>query len=171
MKILALNAPPSPDPAAPTVTVGLGELAATAAPGRLVTYGLGSCVGLCLYDPLRRVGGLAHIFLPWGEGEREGQPALYANKGVVRLVHAVAELGGDLRRLQAKMVGGARLFAHSDTLNIGERNVEAVRAELQRLAIPMSGEEVGGSRGRSLLFDLSDGRIRITSGGREIRWL
>ncbi|HEY8530890.1 MAG TPA: chemotaxis protein CheD [Limnochorda sp.] len=161
----------SPDPAAPTTTVGLGELVAAAAPGCLVTYGLGSCVGLCVYDPLRRVGGLAHIFLPWGDTDREGQPALYANKGVERLVRAVAELGGDLRRLQAKMVGGARLFAHSDTLNIGERNVGAVRAELQRLMIPLAGEEVGGNRGRSVLFDLSSGRLRITSGGREIRWL
>lgn len=171
MKPLTVNDPPAPEPAVPVETVGLGEMAAALAPARLVTYGLGSCIGLCLYDPLRRVGGLAHIFLPWGDADREGQPALYANKGVERLARAVAGLGGDLRRLQAKMVGGARLFAHSDTLNIGERNVAAVRAELERLRIPLAGQEVGGSRGRSLLFDLSDGRIRITSGGRDIRWL
>jgi len=171
LKPLALPQPSPSEPDPPVITVGLGELAAAAAPARLVTYGLGSCVGLCLYDAVQRVGGLAHIFLPSGEKEREGQPALYANTGVERLVQAVVALGGERRRLQAKMVGGARLFAHSDTLNVGLRNVEAVQAELRRLEIPLAGREVGGSRGRSLLFDLSDGRIQITSGGREIGWL
>lgn len=155
----------------PPRTVGLGELAVDSSPGRLVTFGLGSCVGLCLYDPIRRVGGLAHIFLPWGDREREGQPALYANLGVERLADAVVALGGEYRRLQAKMVGGARLFAHSDTLNVGERNVEAVRNELARLRLRLVGEDVGGSRGRSLLFDLTDGRARVTSGGRDVRWI
>ncbi|BAS25942.1 chemotaxis protein CheD [Limnochorda pilosa] len=165
------EAVPTPQDGAGPRTVGLGELVAASAPTRLVTYGLGSCVGLCLYDPFGKVGGLAHVFLPWGDRDREGQPALYANLAVERLVAAVAALGGDLRRLEAKMAGGARLFAHSDTLNVGERNVEAVRTELRRLDLRLVGEDVGGTRGRSLLFDLADGRTRVTSGGRDVRWI
>lgn len=159
----------------PLVTVRIGELHVLRREGVLVAIGLGSCVGVALYDPVRRVAGLAHIFLPASHNGRlvPGSPARYADTGVPALVEAMREAGALQRQIQAKIAGGAQLFLRGDhsTLDVGRRNVEAVRAALASLGIPLVAQDVGGSRGRTMRLFADSGRVVVTTLGREAREL
>lgn len=159
----------------PLVTVRIGELHVLRREGVLVAIGLGSCVGVALYDPVRRVAGLAHIFLPASQNGRPApdSPARYADTGVPALVEAMLQAGASPRQLQAKIAGGAQLFLRGDhsTLEVGRRNVEAVRAALASLGIPLVAEDVGGSRGRTMRLFADSGRVVVTTLGKEAREL
>jgi len=166
--------PASPDQATP-VTVRIGELRVLKGRGVLAAIGLGSCVGVALYDPVSRVAGLAHIFLPSSQNGRlvAGAPARYADTGVPALVDAMVAAGARRERLQAKLVGGAQLFLRGDhaTLEVGRRNVEAVRAALCALGIRVVAQDVGGSRGRTMRLFAETGRVVVTTLGSEAREL
>ncbi|WP_324668250.1 chemotaxis protein CheD [Geochorda subterranea] len=164
----------SPDQAT-LVTVRIGQLHVLKGRGVLAAIGLGSCVGVALYDPVSRVAGLAHIFLPSSQNGRlvADAPARYADTGVPALVEAMAAAGARTARLQAKLAGGAQLFLRGDhaTLEVGRRNVEAVRAALRALGIPVVAHDVGGSRGRTMRLFADTGRVVVTTLGREAREL
>lgn len=137
------------------VKVGMADLNVAAGAGILKTTGLGSCVGVTLYDPLVKVAGMAHVMLPSSVIAKEGNLniAKYADTAIPELIRQMNRLGAVNSRLVAKLAGGAQMFAFhttSDTMRIGPRNVESCKAQLVRLSIPVVAEDTGGSVGRTI---------------------
>lgn len=127
----------------------MGELAVSAKPGdELVAIGLGSCIGLAIADREAGVAGLAHVVLPESMG-KDGPKAKFADLVVPHIISKLEQAGAIQRRMLAVMIGGARMFAVGDSLDIGTRNAEAVREELQKAGVKIHIEEIGGSRGRT----------------------
>jgi chemotaxis protein CheD len=149
--------------------VKMAEWAVRRGSGVIVTLGLGSCVAIMLHDPAPPVGAMAHVLLPSRSLARDASnPAKFPETAVPFLVERLLEAGGARPRLVAKLVGGASMFAPlmtPGTLQMGERNIVAARDALRRAAIPLVGEAVGGDRGRSVRFHVSDGRVEIRSVG------
>jgi chemotaxis protein CheD len=146
----------------------MGELFVTADPGGvLTTIGLGSCVGVALLDPVRRIAGLAHVIFP-DSGERAVDvPGKYANTAVPALIGALARLGAPRQSLVAVIAGGARMFRFEGPLNIdvGTRNLEAVHRQLQASRIPVKAAAVGGSTGRSIRVEAAAGLVALRMAG------
>ncbi|MDD1678264.1 MAG: chemotaxis protein CheD [Methanomicrobiales archaeon] len=137
------------------VMVGIGDYAIGNNP--MSTIGLGSCVALVLHDESRASGGMAHIMLPCSQG-RTDRPAKFADTAVEMLERELRLPGTRKRSLIAKLVGGACMFkTFNGNLNIGERNIEAVREQVRKRGIRNGGEEVGGSGGRSLTYYPAEG--------------
>ena len=127
----------------------MGELAVSGNVGdELVAIGLGSCIGLALVDRAANVAGLAHVVLPESQGKTEPK-AKFADLAVPDLLERVVAAGAVKRRLEAILIGGARMFSVGASLDIGARNAEAVRDALDKEGIRISAEEVGGNRGRT----------------------
>ncbi|RKQ84213.1 chemotaxis protein CheD [Brockia lithotrophica] len=145
------------------IHVPIAHMAVARPPAKLRTTGLGSCVGVVLYDPWARVAGMAHIMLPQATEGREGPPAKFADTGIPELVRRIEEAGGVRRRLRAKIAGGANMFPQlsNDFFRIGEKNVLAVKAALQELRIPVEAEDVGGTVGRTIEFDPESGKLTV----------
>jgi chemotaxis protein CheD len=155
--------------------VRMAELIVARAPTCLEAVGLGSCVAVALYDPLVRIGGMAHVLLPAPPpGTSEPVAGRYAETAVPLLVARMEEAGADRGRLVARLAGGGAMFAAlgaPGTIHMGDRNVLAVREALSAAGVPISGEWVGGEFGRSLVFDLASGRLEVSSvrhGSREL---
>jgi chemotaxis protein CheD len=140
--------------------IGIGDYRVGSFP--MITIGLGSCIGLTLYDPNLRVGAMAHIMLP-ESGGRTDRPGKYADTAVPLLVKELITLGCKNRSIVAKIAGGACMFEYFGTgLNIGERNAEKVRILLKERHIQLAAEDVGGKVGRSVTFLPGDsGRVLI----------
>ncbi|ALM75342.1 chemotaxis protein CheD [Thermococcus barophilus] len=158
------------------IKVGIGDYAVAKNNGIISTYGLGSCVGITLYDRTKKVGGLLHALLPEAEHYgRRGNLAKYVDTGLQLLVRDMVKLGALQRRLEAKIFGGAQMFGHIKTeqLMIGKRNVEVARRELRKMGIRIVAEDTGGRGGRTIYFDVSTGkvRMRMVSNGRVIEKL
>jgi chemotaxis protein CheD len=129
--------------------VRMGELAVSSTAGdELVAIGLGSCIGLALVDREAGVAGLAHVVLPESQG-KPGPAAKFADLAIPDLITRLVEAGAERRRLQAVMIGGARMFTVGASLDIGARNSEAVREALVKERIKIHAEEIGGNRGRT----------------------
>ncbi len=141
--------------------VGIGEFRVAKGNFVLKTIGLGSCVGLAIYDPLKKVGGLAHVVLPRSNGTVRS--AKYADQAVGMMIEAMERLGAKKGNLIAKMAGGAQIFKHMthDNLRIGERNIEVIREQLSDFGIKLISEDTGGTTGRSLYFYVIDGRLLV----------
>jgi chemotaxis protein CheD len=144
-------------------------------PGRVVAFGepaqitaiLGSCVSVCLYNPSRGVGGMNHFVLPHASGA-ETRSARFAEPAFEQLLSVLRLLGAAPSGLYARLFGGARSRdAMGGEAPIGQRNVEAARSLLDRYAIPVVAEDVGGTRGRKVLFETSSGEawVRRLGGG------
>jgi chemotaxis protein CheD len=148
-----------------TVIVGVGELAVAEHPQVLVTQALGSCVGLTLWDPIRRAGGMAHIMLPTlGDTASQGLRFRFATSAVPALVDMLADAGSPKRRLVAKLAGGAAMFgADTGSASIGARNVAQTRLELTDLGIPLRAEDTGGSHARTIELHLDTGILLVRS--------
>jgi len=133
----------------------------------LITIGLGSCVAIALYDPRTRIGGLAHTLLPSESMARDrSNPAKFPASAVVTLLAEMTRLGADARRVRAKLVGGASMFANllpAGGINIGDRNVAAARQALEANHVPVVAEDIGSDHGRSVHFHLDDGRVEVRS--------
>ena len=142
------------------VVVGMAEYWVSSNPEDvLCILGLGSCVGLCLYDPRKKIGGMVHILLPESI-PGQSNPFKFADSAVPALWEKVKSEGASPENIFAKISGGAKMFSGTDSLfDIGRRNVEAVKAELQKLKIPLRADDTGGNRGRSIMFYLEDGRL------------
>ncbi len=145
--------------------VGIAELKAARAPVNLISAGLGSCVGICLYDPQAKVGGLAHIMLPdSGQNKDVTNKAKFADTAVPALVSEMMKLGASKSRIVAKIAGGAQMFVFpnaSDVLRIGERNVEAAKKALSREGIPIVAQDTGGNYGRTIELCTTTGKLHI----------
>jgi chemotaxis protein CheD len=147
------------------VIVGVGEIDCGREPGVLITQALGSCVGVALWDPRLRIGGLAHVMLPASQrSEITGRRHRFANIAVPDLVERMVDMGAGRRRLVAKLAGGASMFRGESGIDtIGERNVVAVRYELERAGVPVSVAETGGSHARTIELSLTTGMLLIRS--------
>jgi chemotaxis protein CheD len=150
------------------IKVGMADLNVTHLTGVLKTTGLGSCVGLTLYDSKALVAGMAHVMLPDSEIAREGKLNLakYANTAIPELIAKMQSLGAAVNRLEAKMAGGAQMFAfagNSDTMRIGPRNVDSCKLMLKQYSIPLRAEDTGGNYGRTIEFNCETGVLLIRS--------
>lgn len=144
------------------IKVGMADLNVATGTGILKTTGLGSCVGVTLYDPKTKVAGMAHVMLPSSEIAKEGNLniAKYADTAIPELLKRMIQLGAAQSRLVAKMAGGAQMFAFqstSDTMRIGPRNVESCKVQLKVLSIPVVAEDTGGNMGRTIEFNSDNG--------------
>lgn len=150
--------------------VAAGEaVVSDAADEVLVAYGLGSCVAVCLYDPVARVGGMVHALLPTSpHSSAEGDPipdhgqARFVDRGVPLLIEMLAERGADTSRLVANICGGADMLAPPPgALGIGKRNVLAAEAALRSAGLQVRARATGGNAGRTVRFYIADGRVTV----------
>lgn len=148
------------------VVIGISDQKIASPPDILITYALGSCVGICIYDNLKRIGGLAHILLPEAFGDVVGQNIYkFADTAIEELVRLMEKKGCARMHLTAKIAGGANMFA-STGKSIGDRNVETVKRELQRLRIRLVAEDTGLNYGRTAEFNPDDGSLTVKTVGR-----
>ncbi|MDI3521898.1 MAG: chemotaxis protein CheD [Bacillota bacterium] len=144
--------------------MGMADLAVGKSPVVLMTIGLGSCVGVALYDPRARIGGLAHIMLPQADGAAVSNPAKFADTALPLLVRNLEALGAVAGRLTAKVAGGAQMFQlarPTETMRIGERNTAAVLAWLRAAGIPILAQDTGGNWGRTVELDTETGELLV----------
>lgn len=134
------------------------------ASANLVTYSLGSCVGVAIYDPIAKVGGLLHAMLPDSTinlDRAAKRPFMFVDTGLPAMFHAVYALGGLKHRLIVKLVGGAEFLDEKKIFRIGQRNVEATRAMLERNGVALAASETGGHESRTVRLDLSNGNFTL----------
>jgi len=155
------------------IQVGIADYKVALSPHRLITLGLGSCVGIALYDPVVRVGGLLHIMLPDStQFNNVTKPAKFADTGIPLMIQDIERRGGKLNRLTAKLAGGAQMFSGLDekfVLNIGQRNSAMVKEILSKVGIRILAEELGGNRGRTMIFDTATGQVMIRTIGTPLK--
>ncbi|MGI6413533.1 MAG: chemotaxis protein CheD [Syntrophomonadaceae bacterium] len=153
--------------------VGIAECHTCIPPVRLVALGLGSCVGVVILDVSSGIGGMVHIMLPESRSfTPDTNPAKFADTGIPFLFEEVIRIGACKKRMEAKIAGGAQMFKSSTNsmlLNIGERNIEACRQVLGKLNIKITGSDVGGSSGRTMVLDSTRQKIFVRQIGKEPR--
>lgn len=148
------------------ITVGISDWKIGKPEDVLITYALGSCVGSCLIDQKAGIVGLSHIMLPDSSniGGKDVNRMKFADTALPDMVAAMVKMGADPRKIQAKIAGGALMFAaRSEQFNIGERNVAAVKQALSKLKIPIVASDTGLNYGRTVYFYGSDGKVVIKS--------
>ncbi len=152
-----------------TFNVGIGELKVSKdAQAVITTRGLGSCVAVCLYDKTAKVAGMAHIMLPQDNGKESALTARYADSGVPRLLDAMVKQGANPHNMIVKIAGGARMFnmpGGNSLLEIGERNVEAVRAVLKELKLNLVAADTGKDYGRTVELSVATGELFVKAIG------
>lgn len=155
------------DPDAPTpetIQVGISEFAVTDEDTVLKSYGLGSCLGVALYESDANVAGLAHVMLPSGDeaGGDPDNPGKFADTAIRAMLRRMVERGATYTQVEAKIAGGSDMFEFDSFGDgVGNRNVEAARTELEKLGVPIVASDVGGDRGRTVELDASTGTMRI----------
>ncbi|GAB4072548.1 chemoreceptor glutamine deamidase CheD [Barrientosiimonas marina] len=146
------------------IKVGIADLQTVRAPDRIKTSGLGSCVGVILYDLTKQAAGLAHVMLPDSKLAKQSQKNVlkFADTAVDSLMDEVCSIGARKYALKAKMAGGAQMFdSASNQDSIGDKNVQAVQAALLRHHITPEAMDVGGHSGRTIEFNPADGMLSI----------
>ncbi len=158
-----------------TVKVGMADLNSAHHPCMITTLGLGSCVGVALYDASTKIVGLAHVMLPSSEQAKNNtNRAKFADTAIVKLVEDMVRLGANRSKITAKLAGGAQMFAFSqgsDLMRIGYRNIVASKEKLKELNIPVVSEDTGGNYGRTIEIYSDDGRLMIKTIGCGIKQL
>lgn len=156
--------------------VGMADYKVSKGSVKLTTLGLGSCIGIAIYDPITKVGGLAHIMLPSSktasESVRASNPAKFADTGIEEMVKALINTGARRTRMVAKIAGGAHMFNFKNSssfMKIGENNYEAVIETLNANGIRIIAEDCGKNYGRTVTFDLSDGKYYIKAVGKDLK--
>ncbi len=143
-----------------TEMVGIGEYKLIKE-GILQSIGLGSCVGICLWDNTTKIGGLCRIMLASSGGNSDkANPYRYADRAIEAIIDEMQEKGADKESINAKIFGGANLFPNSPK-KIGESNINAVRNELDKKKIPIIAEDVGGNEGRTIEFETGTGKVKV----------
>ena len=150
------------------INVGVAQISIANNPAVLRTI-LGSCIGICIYDKVKKTGGLAHILLPTGTGGKE-KPEKYADTAIPLLLEKLYKEGCKRENMSAKITGGASMFKFNSSVTlaqIGERNIEMTIKKLEEGHIPIMVADVGGNSGRVIDFYLEDGRLKVRAGGKE----
>lgn len=147
------------------IKVGMADFKVGCNPASLISYGLGSCVGIAFYDAVSKVGGLAHIMLPDSKQARSTEnPAKFADTALPLMLNEMQKLGALKSRITAKIAGGAQMFTFANTtdiMRVGERNSEAVRIILQKMDIRLIADDTGGNYGRTVELKLDSGLFRV----------
>ena len=145
--------------------VGMADLKVCKAPDALTTLGLGSCVGIALWDTASGLGGLAHIMLPDSTKIKNNSNIFkFADSAIDEMIRLMVSKGASRARIKAKIAGGASMFAfqsQNEAMQVGKMNVDAVKEKLQKEGIPLIAEDTGGSRGRTIVFHPQTGKIAI----------
>ncbi len=154
------------------IIVDIADLAVTDDPRvRLVTHSLGSCIGVTVWDPVSKVGGMIHYMLPEGAlspEKADANPAMFADRGIPILFRSAYERGAEKKRLVVKVAGGASLLDDNGTFNIGKRNYIMLRKLFWKNGILIQAEDVGGSISRTVRLDVDTGRVTVRSRGQEV---
>lgn len=154
------------------VTVAMSDLAVTSSPDDvLVTYALGSCIAVVVYDPTRKVGGMIHYMLPSSSVSPEkarDMPAMFADTGVPALFHRMYAEGCAKQHLIVKVVGGAKLYEDNGTFDIGRRNYATLRQMLWKAGLLIASEDVGGCKSRTPRLFVASGRVIVRSAAEDI---
>lgn len=152
-----------------TITVKVSDALSSADPADvLVTYALGSCIGVCLYDPIARVAGLLHYQLPTSTADPAKaieRPCMFADTGMSVLLADMIKLGAGKSRLKVRLAGGANMLNDASSMNIGKRNHTAIRKFLWQHGMFVESEDVGGGAPRTVYLAVADGGYTIKSGG------
>ena len=155
-----------------SIVVDIADLAVSNDPGAvLITYSLGSCIGLSIWDPVAKVGGLLHFMLPDSSISPEKakrNPAMFCDTGVPKLFRAAYDLGAEKRRIIVKVAGGSQLLDDKGTFNIGKRNYLALRKIFWKNGIMIDGEDVGGSISRTMRLTVGRGDVTVKTRGGEV---
>lgn len=151
------------------ITVGIADMKLAQGSGILITYALGSCIGLCFHDPRLHLGALLHVMLPLNMEAGRKNPLKYADTGIRETLRQMELKGASRSRITVKIAGGAKMFEvkGGNLGNIGQRNIESVHTVLKQEGIRLLAEDVGGSVARTLLFDPLSGQGCIKSYGRQ----
>lgn len=137
----------------------------------LITYSLGSCIGLALYDPQLRLGGMVHCMLPLSKTDREKartNPYMFVDTGVTDLLQKMYNRGAQKSRLVVKVAGSGQLLDEKGLFKIGERNYTVLRKIMWKNGLLIAAEDVGGTKARTLSLRIGDGRTAVKSGGQEV---
>ena len=152
------------------VKVGMADLKVAKAPDSLITLGLGSCIGLTLYDPAIKLGGMVHYMLPDSTKLKNNQNiAKFGDTGIRELYRLMLEQGASPRRMVAKIAGGAKMFevsGLSEMGHVGQRNAEEAKIMLKELKIPLIAEDTGKNSGRTIEFYPETGELLVKSVGK-----
>ncbi len=155
----------------PAVVVEIADLALSRDPDDvLITYSLGSCIGVAIWDPEAHVAGLLHYMLPESHlapEKAQANPAMFCDTGISKLFRSAYELGAAKERLRVKVAGGAQLLDDNGTLNIGKRNYLALRKVLWKNGVLIGAEDVGGSVSRTVKVSVGSGLVTVKSRNQE----
>lgn len=152
------------------IKVGISDYKVSESPNKLITLGLGSCVGIAIYDKKTRIGGLSHIMLPDSSlFTRDNNPAKFADLAIPKMIEEISNSKGN-RDLIAKIAGGASMFNFTNEINqnIGYRNIIAVEKKLKEVGIPILAKHTGGKTGRTMIVDLDTFIVHIRMVNKEI---
>ena len=151
------------------ITVGIADMKIAKGSGILITYALGSCIGLYFHDPMTHIGALLHVMLPLNLETGRKNPMKYADTGIRETLRQMEAMGASRKRITVKIAGGAKMFevTGGNLGNIGQRNIESVHTVLRKEGIRLMAEDVGGTVARTLLFDVVSGQGCIRSYGRQ----
>lgn len=152
------------------IKIGISDYKVSQSPNKLITLGLGSCVGIAIYDKREKIGGLSHIMLPDSSFfKRNIKPEKFADLAIPKMIDEITN-GGNHRNLVSKIAGGASMFnfPNGNSNSIGERNTMAVENILNKLNIPIIGKDIGGKIGRTMIVDLDQFNVSIRNGNKEI---
>ncbi|MDD2706890.1 MAG: chemotaxis protein CheD [Verrucomicrobiae bacterium] len=154
-----------------TIVVGVADMAVTNdTTADLVTYSLGSCLGITVYDPTVHVGGLLHLMLPDSSIDKvkaEEAPYMFVDTGVPLLFRTAYQLGADKSRIILKVAGGAEVISGHDLFNIGKRNIESLYQILTRNNVQITSQRVGGQVSRTVRLDVGTGKVLVKTPGEE----
>ncbi len=137
----------------------------------IITYSLGSCIGMAVFDPVRKIGGMIHYMLPASKispDKAQANPAMFADTGVPALLNSLLQQGAQKSRLLIKVAGGAQLMDDNKIFNIGERNFLMLRKILWTNNLLIKGQHVGGAVARTLKLEIATGRVTVKFAGNEV---
>ncbi len=155
------------------IIVGVSDMKVSNDPGStLITYSLGSCIGVVIYDPTVKVGGLLHFMLPESELDKDKaqkNPYMFADTGIPALFKATYKLGAAKQRMRVIVVGGAQVLDQKGFFNIGKRNHMAVRKIFWKNKVMVDYEDVGGNVNRTIKIDIGSGDVFLKISGQEFK--
>jgi chemotaxis protein CheD len=154
--------------------VGIGDMKFTRGEGRIITYALGSCIGISFYDPAIKLGALLHIMLPERQSPTDSSLFKYADTGIQETLRKLRAFGMMKSRMVVKIAGGAKMCAiqgNASFGNIGERNAAKVKQILREEGLRLVAEDTGGTYARTMVVDVTTGKVTIKSFGKPEKYL
>lgn len=157
------------------IIVGISDMKITNdQQANLVTYALGSCIGVALYDPMIKIGGLLHFMLPDSRIDplkAKKNPWMFADTAIPLFFEEFYKLGGVKERMRVKIAGGSKILDESEFFSIGKKNYLSLRKILQLNNVPVSGEDIGGQGNRTITLEISTGKVFVKISGNGVKVL